>query len=92
MHSNKMKRRMTIIRKYLEEWLSSEEHLLSSIPQHVLQELDAERLMEQRVKSAYVPKHKVNTKKFNSMLPQLEKEMYALYTSRSTYSNQYIVG
>ena len=33
--------------------MSSEEHLLSSIPQHVLQELDVEHLMGLRVKSTY---------------------------------------
>jgi hypothetical protein len=50
--------------------LSSEEHLLSSTPQHVLQELDVEHLMGLRVKPTYY-QHKVfNTKEVNSMLVQ----------------------
>jgi hypothetical protein len=34
--------------------LFSEEHLLSSIPQHVLQELDVQCWMELRLKPAYI--------------------------------------
>lgn len=49
--------------------MSSEEHLLSSIPQHVLQELDVEHLMGPRVKSTYYQKV-FNTKEVNNMLVQ----------------------